>query len=474
MRYLCIDKLCQMKITLFGAAGSVTGSAYYVQTRTANILVDFGIFQGRKTVEALNRKLPPIDVGKLDAVVVTHAHLDHIGRIPLLTKNGYSNPIYATEATIEILHLVLMDSVKVQAHDLKRDNRKRLRTGQQPVIPAYSEEDVVKVLDLMSRVPYDQRFEIAPGCQLRVKEAGHILGSVSVELTLEENGSRKVVLFSGDLGPHDMAILMDAGHFNAADLVFLESTYGDRDHRSLTETLQEGLDIVKKAVEMKGKILVPSFAVGRTQQLLYYMARAAYQQNLTPIPVYLDSPMAIEATKIYLKHHELYDDEANELFRLGAIKGDFSGLHISETAENSMALNYLEGSCMIIAGAGMCNAGRILHHLRHNLWKPETTVMIVGYQGDGSLGRRLVEGAKKVRIFGEDIAVKAHIATMGGLSAHAGQTDLLKWFDPLAATKPRLVLSHGEDKGRIPLAEIIHNRYGIVPILPEYGEVISL
>ena len=271
-----------------------------------------------------------------------------------------------------------------------------------------------------------------------------------------------------------MAILNDPDPFHGADLVFMESTYGDRDHRSLEDTLKEGKDIIEKAIEQNGKILVPSFAIGRSQQLFYYMARAVHRGNLREIPVYLDSPMAVEATKIYVNHPELYDEEAEEMVRLGVIRGDLSRMDISVSAEDSKALNEVEGPCMIMAGAGMCNAGRILHHLRNNLSSPETTVMILGYQGTGSLGRRLLDGAKTVRIFGEEIEVNANIASMGGLSAHAGQTDLLGWFNSVSASKPKLVLTHGENRSRIPLAEIIRERYGIKPILPEYGETITV
>jgi metallo-beta-lactamase family protein len=463
-----------MKVTLYGAAGNVTGSAYYLQSLHSDILIDFGIFQGDKMYEAKNHQFPPVDVGKLKAVVITHAHLDHTGRLPLLVANGYSGPIYATNATIDIAAIILKDSVRVQAYELSRTNRKRTRMGEPPLVPDYTEEDVENLMKLFTPLPYNKYLKIANGIQIRVREAGHILGSVSAELTVEENGIKKVVIFSGDLGPQGMAILKDPEPFRIADLVFMESTYGDHNHRSLEETLLEGGEIVQKAIDQHGKILVPSFAIGRTQQLLYYMARAVHRGNLQEIPVYLDSPMAIEASGIYTKHPELYDDETVELFRSGALKGDFSKMHLSGTAEDSKALNQVEGPCMIIAGAGMCNAGRILHHLHQNLPFPETTVMMVGYQGNGSLGRRLLDGAKTVRIFGEEIAVNAHIAHMGGLSAHAGQSDLVKWFDSLAASKPALVLSHGEDKGRIPLAEILSKKYGITPLLPEYGDVIKL
>jgi metallo-beta-lactamase family protein len=463
-----------MKITLFGAARNVTGSAYYLQSENSEILIDFGIFQGDKSLESLNHNLPPVNLNKLNSVIITHAHLDHTGRLPLLVSNGYTGPIFATEATIEISEVILKDSVRLQSFELIRNNRKRALNGEPPVEQDYSEEEVQKVLDQFTPIAYNKYIQVAPGIVARVREAGHILGSVSIELTVEEMGIKKVIIFSGDLGPQGMAILRNPDPFHAADLVFMESTYGDHDHRSLEETLQEGKEIVQKAIEQKGIILVPAFAIGRSQQLLYYMARAVHRGNLPEIPVYLDSPMAIEASRIYLDHNELYDDEMVAMFSSGAIKGDFSKMNLSVTAEDSKALSKLQGPCMIIAGAGMCNAGRMLHHLRNNLSKHETTVMMVGYQGHGSLGRRLLDGAKTVRIFGEEIEVNAHIASMGGLSAHAGQSDLVNWFGQVSASKPKLVLSHGEDRGRKPLAEIIRKKYGITPILPEYGEVITI
>ena len=463
-----------MQVTLFGAAGCVTGSAYYLQSRHSNLLVDFGVFQGEKDLENLNRQLPPIDIRTLNAVILTHGHLDHTGRIPLLTKNGYAGPIYATEATIEIIEIILKDAVSIQANDLARINRRRVARGEEPVSPDYTEEDVNAAMRLLTPIPYNEYVEIAPSVVARVREAGHILGSVSIELTVKEDHSKKRILFSGDLGRQDMAILKDPDPFHSADIVFMESTYGDRDHKSLQDTLAEARDIIQNATERKGKILVPSFAIGRAQQLLYYMARAVHRGNLPEIPVYLDSPMAIAATRIYARHQELYDEEAEEMVRLGVVKGDLSRLQLSVTAEESMALNKVSGPCMIMAGAGMCNAGRIIHHLRHNLRYPETTVMIIGYQGAGTLGRRLVDGDKSVRIYKEDIPVKAHIASLGGLSAHAGQSDLLRWFDAVAFSRPRLVLTHGEDRERRTLSEAIRSKYGIKAVLPEYGETITI
>ncbi len=463
-----------MKITLYGAAGDVTGSAYYIQTELASFLIDFGTFQGSKEENSHNSIFPPIDCTKLNAVLLTHAHLDHSGRLPLLTKRNYSNPIYATPSTIELAELILLDSVKVQTSEQERINRKRTKMGLQPEEMPYSESDVQQVLKLFKPIPYNQSFEIAPGCNIRAHEAGHILGSVSYELTVNENGSQKVIVFSGDIGPYDMAIIQDPMPFIKADLVFMESTYGDRDHKSQDDTLTEGIELVKKAIKNKGKILVPAFAIGRTQELLYYMARAVESDNLPTIPIYLDSPMGIEASEIYVKHTELYDDEALDLLKRGIIKGDLSGIHVSKTSDESKALNSIDGPCMIIAGSGMCNAGRIMHHLRNNLPNPQTSLMITGYQGEGTLGRRLLDGAKTVRIFGEDIAVNAEVHSLNGLSAHAGQSDLLRWFDRIASTHPKLVLSHGEDRSRIPLAEIIEKKYGIKAILPKFGDVITL
>jgi metallo-beta-lactamase family protein len=463
-----------MKITLYGAAGDVTGSSYYVQTKQSNILVDCGIFQGSKSAEFKNQKPPPIDYSTLNSILLTHAHLDHTGRLPLLIKQGYSGPIYATPATIEMTSLVLHDTVRVQGHDLARINRKRLRSGKSPLSPLYGEDEVVRVLKLLQPVPYEKPVEVAPGIMMRCVEAGHILGSVSIELTIHENGRKKVIVFSGDLGPRGMAILNDPVPFSHADLVFLESTYGDRDHKSLKDTLAEGDEIIRYAIANKGKILIPSFAIGRTQQLLYYMSASFHKEILPVFNVYVDSPMAIEATKIYLKHPELYDEEALELLKSGHLKADLSHVKYTVTPEESMALNDVPGPVLIIAGSGMCNAGRILHHLRHNLWRPETSVVIVGYQGDGTLGRRLVEGAETVSIFGEKIAVKAQIHKLGGLSAHAGQTDLLRWFGNVAGSHPKVVLSHGEDRGRKPLAELIQKKYGITAILPEYGDTVEI
>jgi len=463
-----------MKITLYGAASGVTGSAYHVQTTEANILIDCGMFQGGKETDESNRSAPPVDYRRLDAILLTHAHLDHCGRLPLAIRAGYQHAIYATPATIQIASLILRDSLKVYTSDLEKLNRMLQRQGKKKVGPLYDKEDVEQAIRQMEAIPYRQPYMVAPGMKVIAREAGHILGSVSLKVMAGEAGKEKSVVFSGDIGAAGMPIVNDPDPFTDADMVFMESTYGDRDHKSLEATLEEARGIIRKAIESNGKILVPSFAVGRTQDLLYYLDEAFHTENLLSFPIYLDSPMAIQATKIYLQHPELYDEETQEMNLRGQFRKDLARVHMTETPDESKAINDVTGTCLIIAGSGMCNAGRIVHHLRHNLWRPETSVVIVGYQAVGTLGRQLVDGAEYVKIWGETIAVKAKIYSLGGFSAHAGQRDLLKWFSAIAPSKPKVVLIHGEDKARAALAEKMKQEFGLTAELPEFGETITL
>ena len=464
-----------MKITLHGAAGGeVTGSAYWVQTGKANILVDFGIFQGGKNAEAKNHRPSGLNSAALDAVILTHGHLDHTGRLPLLVKAGYAKPIYATSATCELAALILRDAAHIQAQEAERANRKRARAGLDPVEPLYTADDVERTVLQLQAIPYDQPLAVADGISARVVEAGHMLGSVSVELTVEEEGRKKVAVFSGDLGPKGLPILKDSTPLLYADAVFLESTYGDRDHRSLEETLHEAEEIIRQVAARKRKLLIPAFAIGRSQQMLYHFATLFHSGKVPTFPVYLDSPMANAATRIYEHHPELWDEETQELVRQGVLRPNLPNIHLCETAEDSKKLNDLPGPMAILAGSGMCHAGRILHHLKNNLWKPECVVMLVGFQGAGTLGRMLVDGAKMVRIFGEEIEVRAEIHTLNGFSAHAGQTDLLRWFHSLSQSKPRTVLVHGENAQRTALGELIHDRYHLDCDLPEQGDTISV
>lgn len=462
-----------MKITILGAGGGeVTGSCYLVETGQARVLVDCGLFQGTEGAGGLNR--PPLGTSSalLDAVVLTHAHLDHVGRLPLLAQTGFTGPIYATPATIEMTGLILRDAAKIQSQDADRHNRKR--PNDPPQEPLYTLAQVEIILRQLKPVPYDEPVPVAPGIRACFAEAGHMLGSTSIKLFLSDGGTERKVVFSGDLGPKGAPILRDFETFTQADVVFLESTYGDRDHQPFTETVEQFIEIVKLSVAQKGKILVPTFAVGRAQLLTLLLASIFRHKTIPPFPVFLDSPMAIEASQIYARHPELYDEDMVAYLKAGPLAQDLGTMKMSSTADDSKAINNCPGPCFIMAGAGMCTAGRILHHLRHNLGSPQAHVLIVGYQARGSLGRQLVDGAKKVSIFGEPIEVRAQIHTLGGFSAHAGQTDLLKWFEVVAPVKPRVVLTHGENVPRTALAKLITERHGLMPLLPALQEVIEI
>jgi metallo-beta-lactamase family protein len=463
-----------MKIKVLGAGGGeVTGSAYLIESEKAKVLVDCGIFQGGEHAEDLNH-FKKKDVSNLDAVVITHAHLDHTGRLPLLSKMGYPAPVFCTEATLELTSLILRDSAHVQEQDTLRLNRKRQRAGLQALRPFVSHDDTEDIIKRMIPLPYDKDLPVAPGIKASFAEAGHMLGSACIQLSVEEQGKVKKVIFSGDLGPRGAPILRDFEELHQANAVFLESTYGDRDHKPLKETVDEFVSIVNTAVATKGKILIPTFAVGRAQLMISILASMFRKKDSPPFPIFLDSPMAIEASRIYLRHKELYDEELLHFIQEKPLKEDLKTLKICQTAEDSIAINNLPGPFMVLAGAGMCNGGRILHHLKYNLWKPETHVIIVGYQGSGTLGRRLVDGAKSVRIFGDNIAVNASIHTLGGFSAHAGQKDLLDWFSTLVPANPELNIIHGENGPRTVLADKIEAGFGIKSYLPGLNEELDL
>jgi metallo-beta-lactamase family protein len=463
-----------MKIHFHGATGDVTGSAYHIVTKHASILVDCGMFQGGAKEKAKNRRKAELEGGRLDAVVLTHGHLDHVGRLPLLTRKGYEGPIYATQATFDIARLILKDSIMLQKADLKRENQYRARRNEPPLEPLFEEPDVRNLKPLLRPVRYNEQREIAPGIEARFVDAGHVIGSSSIELTITENGSKKVVAFSGDLGPRGAPLMNDPVPFEKADVVIMESTYGDRNHRSLHDTAVEGRKIIARAIENKAKILVPIFAVGRTQLLLYLLAGAFSRKTLPKFPIYLDSPMAIKATRVYGANNELFDKEAKEMVSSGELRNNLDIAQACSKPAQSRALNDVNGPCMIMAGAGMCTGGRIIHHLRHNLPIKGTEVLIVGFQSANSLGRRLVEGEKEVRIFGERIPVRATISTMGGFSAHADQNGLLDWYGVMAPSKPRTIITHGEDRARGVFSELIHSQHRIKTQCPNLGDVIEI
>lgn len=461
-----------MKIKIVGAAGGeVTGSAYLVETANAKVLIDAGMFQGGKATEEKNRLPEGADPRSLDALLLTHAHLDHTGRVPLLLRHGYHGSIYATSATLDLAEIVLQDSAKIQMQDAARKNRYHPEKHAEAL---YTPEDMISFRSQGKSIELHQSIPVADGITARFFEAGHMLGSTSIELTIQEKGSSKVVVFSGDLGPYQQPIVRPFEQLPHADLVFLESTYGNKNHRPYTETMNEFEQIIQKAVQQKGKILIPAFAIGRTQQILYHLAILFFQKKIPPFPVFVDSPMAIEAGKVFAHHPDLFDEEATDWKNQGLLPLDRTWFKFTTSVEESKQLNELNGPCVILAGAGMCNAGRIQHHLKFNLPHPTTQVLIVGYQGYGSLGRQLVDGAQQVKIHGESIKVGAAIHTLNGLSAHAGQNDLLKWFSSLGKSKPKVILTHGENPQREALASQIEKSYSLKALLPQLNEVVEI
>jgi metallo-beta-lactamase family protein len=460
-----------MQIHVLGAAGGeVTGSCYLIETSQARVLVDCGLFQGGARTEALN--LTPIpDVEKLNAILLTHAHLDHTGRLPLAAKAGYNGPIYATPATIEMTTLVLRDAARLQGREPDRANGARSFPAEELL---YTRGDAEHIIKRLKPVPYSEPVEVAKGIQARFIESGHMLGSASIQLLVEDAVVTRRIVFSGDIGPKHAPILKDFETFGRADVLFLESTYGDRTHRPVNQTIDEFVNIVSEAVERKGKILVPTFAIGRAQLLITLLAGAFRSKKLPPFPVFLDSPMAIEAYEIYGRHPELFDEEMLAFLRERPIGFDLDSLRMTASSEQSRAIDVIDGPFLVMAGSGMCTAGRIVHHLFHHLPDPDTHVLIVGYQSRETLGRALVDRAREVTIFGERIPVKARIHTLGGFSAHAGQADLLSWFGAIAPSKPHVYLTHGEDQARNALAAKIQAQHGITPTLAELNQLIEL
>lgn len=450
-----------MRLTFFGAAGEVTGSAHLLETDRARVLVDFGLHQGEEEAEEHNRmpaKLRPAD---LDAVVLTHAHLDHSGRLPMLPGAGFRGPVYATPATIELTDILLRDSATIQEADATRANRWRLEQGRPPEQPLYGLEEVATVMKQLRPVKYTEPFEVAPGISARFFDAGHILGSASVEVTVREGDREQVIVFSGDIGPKGLPLLRDPTLLKRADIAVLESTYGDRDHRSREETVAELAGILEDCRGRCGKILIPAFAVGRTQDLIYELGKLSRARRLDGVHVYVDSPLATDATRLYRSHTHLFDQESRALLQDGDSPLNFPGLRFTRSVEESKQLNTISKGVVVIAGSGMCTGGRILHHLKWGLPKPETHVVIVGFQAAGTLGRRLVDGQKVVKIHGDPVPVRASIHTLGGFSAHAGQSGLVEWARAFDPPPRRLILTHGEPRARDALAARLRREMGI-------------
>ncbi len=432
-----------MELEFYGAAGQVTGSCHILRIGSATILLDCGLIQGGRRAESANAEPFPFKPADIDAVVLSHAHIDHSGRLPLLVKRGFRGRIHCQNATRALAEILLADSASLERSRVRRENRRRQAQGKALIEPLYDVDDVAQVQELMTGQRYDEAISVVPGVQACFRDAGHIMGSSVVELELIEAGQTRTVVFSGDLGQFDTPILRDPVTPRRADLVLMESTYGDRQHRSRAASLVEFAEILKNAHDEGGNVLIPAFAVGRSQEVLYHLGKNFAAWDLGHWHIFLDSPLAIEASEVYWEFKHLYDEDAARLFRGGEQMPLLPNLHLTRSADESRVIERLKNGAIIIAGSGMCNGGRILHHLKNNLHRRETHVLFTGYQPPGTLGRRLIDGAKSVRIHGNEVAVKAHVHTIGGLSAHGDQADLLRWYSAFENSPP-VCLVHGD------------------------------
>lgn len=464
------------KLTFYGSTDGVTGSMYLLETSHACVLLECGLFQGVKEDEDSNRAPFPFDIKTINAVVLSHAHLDHTGRIPKLIKDGYPGPVFMTRPTNELLEIMLKDAAYLSMRDAEWENKRRRRANKEEIEPLYTMDDVDDALRQFEGIPYGARHEVADGVTVTYHDAGHILGSAIVEIDIKEGGETRKLVFSGDLGNSYAALLRDPVKLHQADVVLLESTYGDRNHKPLQETLDEFRDVIHQANENGGNVLIPAFAVGRTQEIIFYLGELYQKGELNHPAVFLDSPMAIAATEVYHRYQNVFNEEdelAIRQTRSGTLHSYLPVLRYSRTTEESMAINKINSGAIIIAGSGMCDGGRIRHHLKHNLWRRSAHVMIVGYQVHGTPGRALVDGAKTLRIVGEDIAVNAKIHTLGGFSAHAGQQQLLDWAANFKKANPAIYLIHGEDEAKDTLQQKLREA-GMSATIARTKETISI
>lgn len=463
-----------MNITFYGAAEDVTGSCHMVEVEGHKFLIDCGLFQGSLTDQMLNYEEFPFNIQEVEFVILTHAHIDHSGRIPKLYKAGYKNPVYCTTATKELCKIMLPDSGHIQETEIEWVNRKRMRAGKAPNESIYTQQDGIDCLEIFEGIEYGNRIKVNDNISFELKDAGHMLGSAIVELYLVENGEEKKVAFTGDLGNLNLPIINDPQPIDGADVLVMESTYGDRIHSSIKDQSSKFIQIILDTTRRGGNVIIPSFAVGRTQEILYeinkYYSDDNIREELSKIPVYVDSPLAINATKIFETQHQYYDEEALSYL----LKGDnplvFNNLHFCETSEESQALNEDMQPKIIISASGMCEVGRIKHHLKHNLYRPECTVLFVGYQAEGTLGKKIMSGEKLVKIFGEEIAVNAEIKYLDAFSGHADRDGLLNWIAAMNKKPEQIFIVHGEIDAQKVLREYIEQGFKIHSTIPAYQE----
>ncbi len=464
-----------MKLTFLGAARTVTGSCHMLETGNTKILVDCGMFQGQAKENTLNEQPLPVNPGDIDFILLTHAHIDHSGRIPWLYVNGFKGEVIAVKACVDLCRLLLPDSGHIQEFEAEWKNRKRMRAGRQPEKPLYTMLEAQDSLRLFRGIQYDEMVQLTPNIRVCYRNSGHMLGSAFVEIWIRENGKETKIVFTGDMGNTDIPILKDPAVISEADYLIMESTYGDRLHADKRSKAEKFLDIVLETLEKGGNVIIPSFAVGRTQEIIYEINKNLTQfgdkvRKLMNVPVYVDSPLAINATEVYRKNLDCYDEEARWYIENGENPLDFPNLRFTRSADESKTLNDIKGGCIIISASGMCEAGRIKHHLKHNLWRDECTILFVGYQAEGTLGRKLLDGADTVHIFGEEISVNARIEMIDGYSGHADYLGLLNWMKNFSNVPKRVFLVHGEEKAIYALKDRIKDEFDIDAIIPSREE----
>ena len=473
-----------MNITFLGATKTVTGSNFLVEAAGKKFLVDCGLYQGQITEELKNEEPFLFNIDEIDFVLLTHAHIDHSGRLPKLYKEGYRNPIIATKATCDLCAIMLPDSGHIQEMEAEWKNKKRIRKGEKTIPPIYTAEEAAESLRIFRPVQYDEIIEIDENIHVRYNDAGHMLGSAIIEVWVNEDGKQIKTVFSGDIGNNDIPLLSAPTMIDSADYVVMESTYGNRHHIRNDEKAQEFLNIVYETISKGGTVVIPSFAVGRTQEILYEINNLKDVEHdeefkekykiLMNTPVYVDSPLAISATEVFEDNMELFDEETQRIIKSGDNPLEFPGLKFTKTADESKELNEKNESSIIISASGMCEIGRIKHHLKHNLWNPNNTILFVGYQAPGTLGRKIVDGEKKVKIFGEEIAVNARIEYIEGYSGHADQEWLLNFIYSFKTKPKHIFLVHGEPEGQIELKSKIIESTNIPVTIPEFGEKYEL
>jgi metallo-beta-lactamase family protein len=460
-----------MKITFLGAAQTVTGSCFMLEAGGRRFAVDCGMHQGPGELERRNLKHEPYRPREIDFFLITHAHIDHSGLLPKMVKEGFRNPIYCTRPTRDLLEIMLLDSAYIQEMEAEWQSRKLSRHGERPVEALYTREHAERTCELLVQVEYEEPFEPFPGLKVNYREAGHILGSAFVELTTEEEGGQLKTVFSGDLGRPNQLLVRDPGTVEHADHLVIESTYGDRDHKDEGASRDELAQAIAYSYERGEKVIIPAFAVERTQEVLYSLSLLEAEGRLPrDMPVYLDSPLAIRATEIFRKHAAYLDEDTNTLIANGRHPLELKNLRMTQRRDDSRAINTTPGPAVVISASGMCTAGRIKHHLRHNLWRPGASVVFVGFQAKGTPGRKIVDGAKRITLLGETVAVKAKVFTIGGFSAHAGQSQILDWIGAIGNSRLVVHLVHGEASAQEALAAKIKERFGYTVHVPMYLE----